>query len=604
MAVDSKLVYYSSIPTSTIPIATGQTLETILQNIDAAINAHNTAPNYSGYNLYCVKQVDGTTHPTNTQNFAEGISKNLCDFHTAYNTFTGTTYPAAIATLTSGINNVQSPGLTYSPFSIVNTDTNTQVWNKSFTGFTTITAAQNPSSGNWATLSISPPTTITTGFNSLIAYIVGMNTTIAGKQATIATINNSGNCLATIGGTSTDTILTTVGLLTTLACSLPTFASGSITWGGVTTGSGLQATVQNTINAVSTLMTNAVNTAGTGLTIAAVGSTYQGKKLAVDLTYTPIYKTMVNSADTTPDYLYAKLAAGTGITLAIQNVAADENVLITNSLPETYQVKVNTSDTTPMYLASKLPSTADPSWGLSLYANPSSNNSQLNLTPTLGNPVLFAENFMNYISTNPTLLLQFEQLVQQANTNPGTPISNLVVALSSATLVLTWTHQTGGSQIAKFRQFSTATWFTSGFSVPNPLSGTAVTDTLSAPTANIVYDFQVDTIYTGGTAGSNIFQGIYYLQQTVTNTVTGGVIAVNQNPLMLDTIQYRLKLSSTVLQNISTTGASPAVAFTSVASGTYTVEWRYGSLVNGSTLYSDDSTQHGSWWGTGSIVVP
>ena len=73
--MDALLVTYTGVATTTVPILPNQNLQTILQNIDISIAAHNTAPDYSGYNLYCVKQTDGITHPTNTQNFAEGISK-------------------------------------------------------------------------------------------------------------------------------------------------------------------------------------------------------------------------------------------------------------------------------------------------------------------------------------------------------------------------------------------------------------------------------------------------------------------------------------------------------------------------------------------------
>lgn len=603
MATDAQNVTYTGITTTTVPIVAGQNLQLILQHIDASINTHNTAPDYTGYNLYCVKQVDGTTHPTNTQNFAEGISKNLCDFHTTYTTFTGTTYPAAQTVFTSAINGLQNPALTYATYSITSGMTITQVWNALFTGITGTINSINPAAANWSTLSISPnPSTIVTAFNDIIAYLSALNTTVSGKQAAISNIDNSANCLA---GTASDTIRATVVLLTTYACALPTYTAGSITWGGVSAGTTLQNSIQNIVNTVSTLLTNGVVQAGTGLTLSAVGSTYQGKKLAIDTTYTTLYKVMNSSADTTPNFLSSKIVAGTGISVATLNAAGNETFEITNSSPNTDKVKINANDSTANYLANKIPSTVDTTWGLSLYSSASSDNSLLNLIPTISDPNLTITSILSYISTSPTLLLQFTNLIAQTTTTTGTAVSNLVVTLTATNLVLTWTHQSGTSQISKWRQFGGSDWFTSGFTVANPLSGVAATNTYSSPATNVVFDFQIDTVYSGGTIGSNIRQGIYYTGQTLSDTIVAGVISVNQSQLQLDAIQYRLKnAGAVVLENISTTGQIPQVAFSAQASGNYTVEWRYGTLINGVTLYSDDVLQHNAYYVSGTITIP
>lgn len=123
---------------------------------------------------------------------------------------------------------------------------------------------------------------------------------------------------------------------------------------------------------------------------------------------------------------------------------------------------------------------------------------------------------------------------------------------------------------------------------------------------NTVYQFQINSICASGTVGnSNIYELIIYTPQTVTTTVVAGVISVNQSPLQTVTvIDYRLvNSSSVVIQNISATGPAPNASFTTVASGTYTVQYRYGAIVNGTTLYSDDSSQLGAWSTTGTITV-
>ena len=607
--MDALLVTYTGVATTTVPILPNQNLQTILQNIDLSIAAHNTAPDYSGYNLYCVKQTDGVSHPTNTQNFAEGISKNLCDFHTAYNTFTGTTYVNNQTILTTAINGLQVPGLSYThsagglSISIANTDTQLQILTKLATAIGNTGDLLGAPGSTWGTLSISTPTNINTAFNSLIAYLSALTTTVNGKQSTIGTFNNSGNCLSTIGGTSTDSLVTTIGLLTTYGCSLPVFSAAGITWGGVTLASTLQGTVQNTINSVSYLLQHGVIAAGTGLTASVVGTTYQGYKLGIDTTYTQLYKTMVDSADTTPGFLSHKIVAGTGISLTINNVGADETITIANTIATANQVAVNSSDTVPGYLASKIPSTYDPSWGLSMTSTAGQNNATLQLVPSVSNPSLFNQSIMNYIASDPTLLAQFAGLVALSASAPGTPVNNLVASLSTINFALAWTHQSGSAQNAKWRQFGQAEWSLFGFTTANPMTGTAVANTIPAPSSNTVYEFQIDTVYSTGTIGSNISQAIFYLQQTLTYTVVAGVISVNQSPLQIDTIQYRLKSGTTVLQNKSTTGAIPNVSFASVGAGSYTVEWRFGTLINGYTLYSDDVTQHGSWYVSSTITV-
>lgn len=610
--MDSQDIIYTAGSTPTIPILPNQNLQTILQNIDTAINSHNTAPNYSGYNLgpysgYTVTQVDSTSHPTNTQNFAEGISKIVCV--TEYNlyTFTGTTYPTDQLVITDAINGLSLPILTYTPFSITTADTVTQVWNKTFTGLTAITASIVPTSANWSTWSISSPTTIVGAFNAVITHGSGQDTAIASKEATIGTFNNSANCLA---GTSTDTPRQTIAALTTYCCALPTLNTGSVTWLGVTTGTNLQTSVQNLVNSVSGVMHSYVSGASIGLTISSV-SGYTGQTLAVDTTWPGLYKVAVDGSDTTPANLYSKLTAGTGITLTIQNVSGNENIKISSTEVDSNEVLVSVGDSTPGYLVNKLPSTTNTDWGLTLNATMSIDQSQLLLTPGLQSST-FAQRLLSYISTTPELFTQFQQLVNQTEGGSCATPTLLSVTLSSGNFVLTWTPSgSASSQNAKYRMRGNSIWTTTpNLSPVNPLSGSATTSTLTGNAfTNVPMQFTIDSICTGGGIGtSNLYEMILYTSTSsvFSYSVSSGVISVNQDPLPgIDTIQYRLRNSApTVIQNISATGLSPNASFTSVASGTYSIQYRFGTLINGSTLYSSDSTEIGDWITISSVVVP
>jgi hypothetical protein len=67
------------------------------------------------------------------------------------------------------------------------------------------------------------------------------------------------------------------------------------------------------------------------------------------------WKVKVSGADTTPNFLSPKLAAGPGISLAVLNPGANEQVEITaTAVSEDHKVSVTAADTTPSFLSPKL----------------------------------------------------------------------------------------------------------------------------------------------------------------------------------------------------------------------------------------------------------
>lgn len=607
--MDSITVIYTGTDLNHISVTTGQNLNQILLSIDTAINNISPNPDYSGYNLYCVTEVDGITHPTNTQNFSEGISKILCNLITTYTLFTGTTYPTALTTITNAINAITIPALTYSPFSITNTDTLTQVFTKMFTGFTSYTAALNPSGASWSTLSITPPTTVTTAFGDLITYIASMNTTISGKQTQIGTFDNTANVLA---GGATDSIFTTVGEIITYITTLPAFNNGSITYGGVSSGTNLQTAVQNVINTVSSLLTNGVVANGTGLTIASVGSTYQGKKLSIDPAYTTLYKVMLSGdAYTNANFLDDKII-GDETTI---HVATVSNQLVISQLTPSgaNQVKVNSSDSTGDYLGVKVQGLPDPAGlGLNIQTSIPNTNDKVQFIPNIDLSI-FTPALLSYISNSPDIFSQFQQLVNQTSGDGCAAPTALTVAYATNTCTLSWTPSgSAASQNSKWRQAGTTTWFLAGFTPANPETGATATSTITTPLTNMVFDFSVDSLCTGGgISTSNVYQMIQYSAGTGFAHTTSGssptaVIHVSQNPLSLDTVEYRLKNSgSAVIASITSTGASPIGSFTGLSSDTYSIEYSYKTLVNGVNLASTDASQLNAWTvGATGIVIP
>lgn len=312
---------------------------------------------------------------------------------------------------------------------------------------------------------------------------------------------------------------------------------------------------------------------------------------------------VTGDAYTDADVLDQKLTSSdSSITMTVTGNQVD--MTVTN--PANYKVKVNSSDATANYLENKVVGVNDPTWGLATYISTQPDDSAVAAMATVGNPALFVQQWMNYVASDPTALVQFANLVGISAAVPGLPIDDLVVELNGGNYLLTWTAQTGNSQQAKWRQRGTVVWAITSFTPANPLSDVAVTTTAAIATVNTPFQFQVDTIYSTGLIGSNVYENIQYECQSLSYTVLAGVISVSQTVLPhVDTITYYLYNSGpTLVETITTTGSSPAVAFAAVASGTYSVRWVMTTLINGTNLSSDDVSQIGTYCSQAGVVVP
>jgi len=607
MATNTNSVEYTGINLQYIDTEAGMNLTEILSNINTAINDMNPAPDYSGYNLYCLRP---TYTITNTQQFAESISDYVCTFHDDFDTFVGTTYANDQNVLTTAIEGLQEPELTYAPFSITTADLIGTVYTKLFTGFNTlgfntVTSTLDPYTANWATLSITPSHSIVTTWNNVIAYLDNLADDVADKQDELPTFDNSSNCL---GGTGTDTIVETVDLITTYICLLPEFDAGDITWGGVSTQTDLQDTVQAIINSISSLLTNAVVAAGdSSLTLSAVGTTYQGKKLVVNQAWSGLYKVMTDSSDSAPGFLEDKIESSDNSITITPAASPGDPIDITIANPPDYKIKVNTNDTNPDYIAAKIPSTSG-TWGLGLTSATSTDSLQLLLTVIMNNPTVFATNFFDLVETSPELLARFCQIKDMCNGCICDVVTDFIVSIDTETGVFTMTWVAGPNndyQIAKYRQQGAANWVSNVNITPtNPLADDATTVDVKNLLTNTVYEFQVDSICSD-VAHSSIYESIIYEEPVLSTGVVGGVISVTQDPLpTIEIVDYRLKNNNdTVLQNASVTGSNPSHSFTSVSAGTYKVDWRFGTTINGVMLYSTDPSQEGAWYQETGIVV-
>ena len=619
--MDASLIVYTGINLPYISVPPNTNLQVALQNINAAVNSMSPAPDYSGYNLgpyngFSITETDGITHPTNTQNFAEGISKIVCidEYNLAY--FTGTTYVSDQSVITAAITAIQVPGLTYAvtagggSIAITSGMSLNQVLTATYTGVGSILNLLNAPGTTWASLSITTPTNISTAFDDLITYLGTLSTTVSGLQPLIGTFNNSANILTGGGGTSTDTIATTTALLITYTTNLPTFNPSGYTWGCVASQSTLDTTFQAILNTIASLGTNTVQASDSSIVFTPVGPC-GGQLVGVNPAWAGLFNVVVDGTDTTPSSLLDKLLAGNGISLSVYNSGGNEKVKITNTAIATNQVAVNVNDTNPGFLQAKIPSTLG-DWGLAISASPSADNSQLLLSVVVNDSTALALSLMDTISSNPALLAAWCNLQTQCLgclcTAPGT----LTVTFTTGPNEFNLSWSVGGSptsQTVQYQPRGYGQWISNvNITSPNPQTNIATSAFVDNLDSNTVYQFQVESVCSGTTNGSNVYESIIFACQsgTIVCPAGPGVISVSQDPMMtVDNVFYRLKNNSShvVLQNITATGANPIATFTAVATSiTYAIECRMGATVNGVTVYSDDSSQLTSWCVIGTVT--
>jgi len=608
MPTNANTVQYTGVALSYIGVTPNQYLGTILSEINTAVNNLNPSPNFSAfnygpYNGYTVTTTTGGV-PSTIQEFVEGISKIVdIDQYNLAN-FIATTYAADQTVLSSAISALQTPALTYSVTaggsSIVITSgmTRNQVLSATYTGVGSILNLLAAPGNTWSNLSISTPVTILAAFNDLITYIANLTTTVSGKQSTIGTFDAT-----PIGGGATDSISTTVNELIAYTAALPSYTSGAITWGCITPGGDIQSDIQAIVTFTSYIANTYISSAGTGMSVVS-GSACNGNALSIDTTWVGLYKVAVDSSDTTPNSLLAKLTAGTGISLTVTSPGGNETVLVTNSLPADGKTLVNSSDTISNYLQAKLPSSPG-NWGLANIVAPTVDNSQLTISPTITDPTTFVTNLMSYVASDPALLALWCSINSQCAGCTCTAPSNLTVSLGMGTFILAWT--IGGtpvSQMTEYRQRGFVDWITNvNISPTNPEANDITTSTVSNLDDNTVYQFQIESVCSGATNGSNVYEAIRYSCQSLTAVVVGGIISVNQSILStIDTIQYQLlNVADVVVDSQTATGLAPNANFASQDAGTYHVNWRMGTLINGVMSYSDDQLE--GWCTLTGIVI-
>lgn len=327
---------------STLPcsgIVSGDSLTTILEKLDPILCS--AAGDYSSYQYNCIT-------PVNTEaEFVDSITDYVCTLNSTLTTFTGTTFPAYQSTVNSRFGALEVPAITCATASVTNTDTLQTVLNKYCTKLTSLTSAISLSGITWNNCYtvVSTPTTIANAFTEVLSQICQTKALVS---SSLPTFNNTSNCLA---GGATDSLVTTIGLITSQLCSTATY-NGSVTSDCLTLPGTLEGDIQEIVDKIDELSKEKLTFSGDFVVTATnVSNPCAGKTLSLA---TPINQDRLvasNNSDTSPGTLINKLLAGTNVSL--DDITTPGKVII-NSSGDDHKVLADSTDDTPNYLFNKL----------------------------------------------------------------------------------------------------------------------------------------------------------------------------------------------------------------------------------------------------------
>lgn len=352
---DSKCIIYNGPALVCSGVASGDTLETALQKIDAQVCS--AIGDYSTYEFNCLQAWCSCTITTEAQ-FVDQITAYACQTRTNLNTFTGTTFPTYQSVVNTRFIAIEVPGITCASASVTNTDTLNQILTKYCTQFTNIKAAIDVSSVDWdqCFTVMSPPSTVIGGFSLLVDQICAVKA-LASAAAVLPVFNNVGTCLAS--PTTTDSLVVTINKIISLLCTAALFTPSNLDW--KCTGSeplDLEAGMQQIIDSVDTLLKE-TPTAWSGdfvVTQTDAENPCAGKTVSLAVPLNLDRFVASNNIDNTPGTLEDKLIPGTNISL---DYLTTPGGVIINSIGDTYKVKADTIDDTPDFLDNKVNGVVD-----------------------------------------------------------------------------------------------------------------------------------------------------------------------------------------------------------------------------------------------------
>lgn len=327
---NAKCVIYTGPNLSCSGVETNDSLETILQKIDEQICS--AVGDYTTYQFNCLDDWFGDAI-TSEAVFVNAMTEYACEISTNLTTFTDVTFVTYQDEVDARFEDIEVPAITCSSASVTNTDTLQQVLTKYCTKFAAIDTALDISSVDWndCLVVVTTPDTIAEGFQLLADQICVVKDAM---PASLPTFNNSTSCIA--GGT-TDSLVTTIGLIKTRLCEGPTFDRTDLTWECLTvptfsSNQDITAALQGLIDQVSDLIADFPHFDEGDFAVTSVGGACDGKAIALQTPLDVDRFVAVSSSDTSPGTLFTKLST------------PNSSVSITNVADTTVGVDISTGD--------------------------------------------------------------------------------------------------------------------------------------------------------------------------------------------------------------------------------------------------------------------
>lgn len=368
---EAKCIAYTGPNLSCSGIETYDTLETALQKIDEQICT--ATGDYTSYQFNCLE--DWWEEPINSEGeFVNAITSYACAITENLESFTGVTFPAYQSSVAARFNSIEGPSITCSFAGVTSTDDLATILEKYCTAFGTLNSSLSIESVDWdqCFTVTTPPSTISEAFSLVIDQICQ----VSAAGASLPTFNNTANC---VGGSSTDSLVTTIDGIITRLCQTDVFDGSLITLGCLDPAdTSLQTIVQELTTQTSDLMQNKITFSG-DFVVTQTNLSDPCAGITVDLA-TPINQdrfVAVDVGDASPGTLIDKITAGTGINII--NNGTDIEIEATGTVDD-FTVKANTAGSSG-FLDEKI--AGQSAGGISITAAYNGISDKLDLTPSI-----------------------------------------------------------------------------------------------------------------------------------------------------------------------------------------------------------------------------
>lgn len=293
-------------------VNTNDSIETALQKIDTHICS--AIGDYSTYQFNCLTAWYGSAITQESQ-FVDAITGYACQIESTLTSFTGVTFPSYQDAVSSRFAAVETPSITCSSASVTPSDNLETILQKYCTTFGDLYDKISLSGVTWDACYtvVTPPTVIADAFQLLADQICQTKALTSGAPPTF---DNTGTCLPSPG--TTDSLVSTIGKITTRLCQSPTLDNTSLSSSCVSipgTATDLQTLLQTMLGKLDTLLQAYPTYSADFAITAAGGSPCDGINVALATPLDVDRYVASNASDTTPGTLATKLSTNGSIVL-------------------------------------------------------------------------------------------------------------------------------------------------------------------------------------------------------------------------------------------------------------------------------------------------